>query len=203
LSFYIAVLEEAYRDFGTTHQLPAKLQHLVRLVSSLVERSQAADTDRLLDTFVPHFDWLMSDKLGNACTYKLLQQMFSTDRFDKEKARILGSVHLMYIRRYRKYALLKILKMEESFPMIESLFEQFLLSPDSVMTILRYDASAYLLIATLLRVTDLDKLKYFIHQVVRQSKITTVQFNTTHLSELLLYVERWVCFLEYFRHKRQ
>ncbi len=203
LSFYIAVLEEAYRDFGESHQLPSKLQHLVRLVSSLVERASAADTDRLLKTFVPHLEWLMSDKLGNACTYKLLQQMFSTDKFEKEKTRILSSVHLLYIRRYRKYALLKILKMEDSFPMIESLFEQFLLSPDSVMMILRYDASAYLLIATLLRVTDLDKLKYFLHQVVRQSKVTAVQYNTTHLSELLLNVERWVWFLEHYRQKRQ
>lgn len=202
LSFYIAVLEDAYREFGKSHQLPPKLQHLVRLVSSLVERSNAADTDRLLDVFVPHLEWLMADKLGNACTYKLLQQMFCTDRFDKEKARILGSVHLMYIRRYRKYALLKILKMEESHPMIDSLFDQFLLSSDSVMMILRYDASTYLLIATLLRVTDLEKLKYFLHQVVRQSKTTTVQYNATHLSELLLYVERWVWFLEYYRANR-
>ena len=203
LTFYIQLLEEAYKDFGTSHQLPPKLQHLVRLVSSLVERSKATDTGRLLQAFVPHLEWLMSDKLGNACTYKLLQQMFCTDRFEKEKARILSSIHLMYIRRYRKYALLKILKMEESVPMIEGLFDQLLLSLDSVMMILRYDASTYLLIATLLRVTDLDKLKYFLHQVERQSRITAVQYNQTHLNELLLYVERWVWFLAYYRERRQ
>ena len=203
MSFYVSVLESVFKDFIPSNSLPQIVLHLIRLVSSVIEKANESEVRRLLDLFIPHFEWLMADKLGNACTYKLLQLMFESNKFQEEKEIFLRDLHLLYSRKFRKYALLKILKMKDSDRFIESVVDGLVRYPDNVMNALKNDASTYLLIGTILRITDTDKLRHFKRQVMRHSRLTSVQYNQSYLTEMMSNLDRWISYLEYFNQLTQ
>ena len=166
---------------------------ILRIMSSVLQRSKGHQRQRLEEILIPHIDWLLRDKISNCCAHKLFYPIFTESRWLLEKQMILDSLDLMFTRKYRKYTLLKVLKDKHLKPMVLEIFDRLVRDIAIVFSLLQNEASVYLVIGLILRITDRKKLRLFLDQM---ETANSLQRSSPHYRKIVLHAESWSSYIE-------
>jgi hypothetical protein len=166
---------------------------ILRIMSSVLQRSKGHQRQRLEEILIPHIDWLLRDKISNCCAHKLFYPIFTESRWLLEKQMILDSLDLMFTRKYRKYTLLKVLKDKHLKPMVLEIFDRLVRDISIVFSLLQNEASVYLVIGLVLRITDRKKLRLFLDQM---ETANSLQRSSPHYRKIVLHAESWSSYIE-------
>jgi hypothetical protein len=178
---------------GIVYKEAVEEAEILRIMSSVLQRSKGHQRQRLEEILIPHIDWLLRDKISNCCAHKLFYPIFTESRWLLEKQMILDSLDLMFTRKYRKYTLLKVLKDKHLKPMVLEIFDRLVRDISIVFSLLNNEASVYLVIGLILRITDRRKLRQFLDKMETASSLHR---SSPHYRKIVLHAESWSSYIE-------
>lgn len=191
LELFIKKSTEASK--GIVYKEAAEEAEILRIMSSVLQRTKGHQRQRLEEILIPHIDWLLRDKISNCCAHRLFYPIFTESRWWLEKKTILDSLDLMFTRKYRKYTLLKVLKDKHLKPMVLEIFDRLVRDISVVFALLDNEASVYLVIGLLLRITDRRKLRLFLDKMEAGSSLHKA---SPHYRKIVLHAESWSSYIE-------
>lgn len=146
---------------------------LLRILSSLMERLTGSNLSRLVRVLKPHICWLIDDKIGNY----VVQNMFAAYWTSMGILRkvVFSSPKLLFIRRYRRFVLLKALQTPGNEDFFAHILKCLSDSKDDLGIIFRREPSTFLLLWVILRSSDFSQLK-----TLRQ-KVSAIQNKRGYL----------------------
>lgn len=130
---------------------------LLRILSSLMERLTGSNLTKLVRVLKPHIWWLIDDKIGNY----VVQNMFVAYWASMGGLRkvVFSSPKLLFIRRYRRFVLLKALQTPGNEDFFAHILKWLCESKDDLSIIFRREPSTFLLLWVTLRSKDFSLLQ--------------------------------------------
>jgi hypothetical protein len=126
--------------------------HALRVLSSVAERISGPLLDQLANTLEPHVPWLIDDRLGNFGTQTLLKKGCVGPMRAFQKKSLEEPIHL-FVKKYRKYVYLEVLKMEGMVPFIRQVVSAVTTNKAYLRQIFKREESTKILLVTLIEAT--------------------------------------------------
>ena len=123
--------------------------HALRVLSSVAERVSGPMLDQLANTLEPHVPWLIDDRLGNFGTQTLLKKGCIGPMRAFQKKSLEEPIHL-FVKKYRKYVYLEVLRMEGMVPFIRQVVSAVTTNKPYLRQIFKREESTKILLATLI-----------------------------------------------------
>ncbi len=121
----------------------------LRVLSSVAERVSGPLLDQLANTLEPHVPWLIDDRLGNFGTQTLLKKGCQGPMRAFQKKALEEPIHL-FVKKYRKYVYLEVLKIEGMVPFIRQVVSSVTTNRPYLRQIFKREESTKILLVTLI-----------------------------------------------------
>ena len=122
--------------------------HILRVLSTMVERAKPQTMERIAMILKPHIHWLMDDKLGNFG----IQALFKRDckiSIEEFKEQSLKTPVKIFIQKYRKYGFIEVMRKPENCEYLRQVIWGFIYHPKNLHIIFSREDSSKLLLAVL------------------------------------------------------
>ena len=123
--------------------------HALRVLSSVAERVSGPLLEQLASTLEPHVPWLIDDRLGNFGTQTLLKKGCLGPMRAFQKKSLEEPIHL-FVKKYRKYVYLEVLKLEGMVPFIRQVVSSVTTNKAYLRQIFKREESTKILLVTLI-----------------------------------------------------
>ena len=151
LIFLLDDIETNFKESGFGHP------ELLRILSSLMERLTGSNLSRLVRVLKPHIWWLIDDKIGNYVVQNMFVDYWTSMGILRKV--VFSSPKLLFIRRYRRFVLLKALQTPGNEDFFAHVLKCISDSKDDLGIIFRREPSTFLLLWVTLRSSDFSLLK--------------------------------------------
>jgi hypothetical protein len=122
--------------------------HILRVLSTMVERAKPQTLERIALILKPHIHWLMDDKLGNFGIQALFKREcpISIEEFKEQS---LKTPVKIFIQKYRKYGFIEVMRMPANGEYLRQVIWGFIYHPKNLHVIFSREDSSMLLLAVL------------------------------------------------------
>ena len=122
--------------------------HMLRVLSTLIERVSPANLKRVEKVLEPHVNWMMDDKLGNFTVQALIKRN-CVKIIDGFKQECLETPVKIFIQKFRKYCFIEVMKDRVNKSFVQQVAWGFIYSPKNTHIIFSREDSTKLLLALL------------------------------------------------------